>query len=576
MLTREELRSWPPSSFEVFEPLLPAADLHFTVRAAHSTIHFHSWGDSLCCLARGSTSATLLDRWTGAGAGNRAGHAPGRALALAPGDVLVFEEVRGPLTGIEADADPLHRHAVRLIRVTPGEDRIVAGAGGRPTPIVDIEWAPQDALPFPLCISAMGPAPACVLLEHVSVARGNVILADHGWTQPREHLGEVPLASSEPDCECIGQPGEVRIRAGAYRPTLGRTPLTFSAALPTDDPVRGEWTPASRLPSQDLRAALPQLRVATGAGIAWGARRDLLGSGRDDPHLVVEIDNDGIAQLRFGDGELGRQPAAGSAFSAVYRIGSGVEGNVGAGSICRLVLGSLKSVPPLTVRNPLPASGGSAAEPMAEAKLFAPHLFRKMLARAVIAEDYRVLAERHPGLQRAAAALVWTGSWYEADVAIDPLAATEAAGALLDQVWRELDCLRRIGHDLHVKWADYVPLHLELEVCVLPHFQRAQVKAALLAAFGNRTQPNGKPGFFHPDNWSFGEPVLASKLVAVAQAMPGVECATVKVLQRLFEPANHEIQRGILPLGASEIAQLDNDPDYPERGKLAIHVRGGR
>jgi hypothetical protein len=44
----------------------------------------------------------------------------------------------------------------------------------------------------------------------------------------------------------------------------------------------------------------------------------------------------------------------------------------------------------------------------------------------------------------------------------------------------------------------------------------------------------------------------------------------------LFEPPNFEIQNGILPLATSEIAQLDNDPNYPERGKLVICVLGGR
>ena len=49
----------------------------------------------------------------------------------------------------------------------------------------------------------------------------------------------------------------------------------------------------------------------------------------------------------------------------------------------------------LRVRNPLPAQGGAAAEPIAEAKLFAPAAFRKTLARAITADDYARLAERN-------------------------------------------------------------------------------------------------------------------------------------------------------------------------------------
>jgi hypothetical protein len=51
---------------------------------------------------------------------------------------------------------------------------------------------------------------------------------------------------------------------------------------------------------------------------------------------------------------------------------------------------------------------------------------------------------------------------------------------------------------------------------------------------------------------------------------------TVTQLQRLFEASNHEILNGVLPLASFEIAQLDNDPNHPERGQLQILVRGGR
>jgi hypothetical protein len=47
-------------------------------------------------------------------------------------------------------------------------------------------------------------------------------------------------------------------------------------------------------------------------------------------------------------------------------------------------------------------------------------------------------------------------------------------------------------------------------------------------------------------------------------------------LQRLFAPANREIENGLLPLGNSEIALLNNDPNHPERGQLQIVARGGR
>ena len=43
----------------------------------------------------------------------------------------------------------------------------------------------------------------------------------------------------------------------------------------------------------------------------------------------------------------------------------------------------------------------------------------------------------------------------------------------------------------------------------------------------------------------------------------------------MLEAPNHELQNGILPLRVGEIARLDNAPNFPERGKLEILVRGG-
>jgi predicted phage baseplate assembly protein len=213
---------------------------------------------------------------------------------------------------------------------------------------------------------------------------------------------------------------------------------------------------------------------------------------------------------------------------------------------------------------------------MAEVKLLAPTAFRKTLERAITADDYARLAERTGGVQRAAAGLAWTGSWYEADVAVDALGRETPDKKLLAEVTGSLRRYRRIGHDLAVMPARRVPLAITLEVCVLPGFLRGHVKAALLAIFGNRVLPDGRLGIFHPDNLTFGEGMYLSKLVATAQAVPGVESVRVTRLQRLFEDPNGELENGLLPLGPDEIAQLDDDPDFPEHGQLELVMKGGR
>jgi hypothetical protein len=161
-------------------------------------------------------------------------------------------------------------------------------------------------------------------------------------------------------------------------------------------------------------------------------------------------------------------------------------------------------------------------------------------------------------------------------VAIDPLGQAEADAALLEAVETYLYRFRRIGHDLAVRPARYLALDIVMEICVQPDFLRGHVKADLLQRFSARCLPDGTLGFFHPDALSFGQGISLSRLVAAAQAVPGVESVAVTKLERLFEGPNGEIEQGLLPIGPLEVARLDNDPNFPENGRIRFELRGGR
>ncbi|MER7106981.1 putative baseplate assembly protein [Streptomyces sp. NPDC000229] len=151
-------------SVEVFEPVVPHEPL--VLRPAHNTIRFWTWGGEVCALPEGATAATLRDAWADE-------KCQTRALALEPGDVLLIEEVRGVRSGTPGDADPAHRQAVRLTSVTPAVDRLCD------QPVLEVTWAAEDALAFPVCLTTRG-GPDCEQVQDVSVARGNVVLVDHG------------------------------------------------------------------------------------------------------------------------------------------------------------------------------------------------------------------------------------------------------------------------------------------------------------------------------------------------------------------------------------------------------------
>ena len=555
----EDLERVPRSSYEVFEPVATGAAEEFAFFAAHSEIHFYTWGGEECCLEKGATRATLLDQ-----DGKLTDGATG-ILNLKAGNFLIFEEVIGPDTANAADADPAHRHVVRLTKVEENKDELFGKH------LIDIEWALEDALPSSFCLSVRRPAPHCDLIENVSVARGNVVLADHGRTV-EETLGPVGVRTTFAECACEGSVIETNTVAETFSPALQHAPLVFA------EPVSA-LSSAKSLLSRDPLLAAPQvvLRAQNRPEAAWEARNDLLASQGEDRHFVAEIDDEGRAQLRFGDGEMGRRPDAGAHFNARYRVGNATAGNAGHDAIQYLVVRSgTLSAGNIQVRNPIAAGGGTAGESMAEAKLFAPGAVHLRRERAVAAEDYAEIAARNSRLQGAAAALGWTGSWYEARIGIDPGGTEDARPQLLNEIDADLYPYRRMGHDLAVAKARYVPLLLELVICVHPHHQRSKVFAELSKVFGTRGFGNGKTGFFHPDNLRFGGGIHLSKIIAAAVRADGVETAIVTHLHRLSQPDDAALLSGQLPMGAHEIAQLDNDPSFPENGQLILTMGGGR
>ncbi len=611
VLNADDLQKIPASAYEIFEPMSRQDILLYR---DHSEMFFYTWGDNECCLPRGTTSATLVgelvserpeqeepcdkpvDKPVDIPDDIPAKPNPDKPddedpvddpsqdlktttlavvnpttprLHLKPGDVLIFIEVLGPATDHPGDADPEHRHAVRLTAVEASIDPL------NQQPVVEITWSEEDALPFALCISTLGPPPHCDILQNVSVVCGNVILVDHGKTVV-DDLGEVPLEATIECCTAPGILADTTNIAAPYSPTLKYVPLTYSEPITED-------SPAAKTLKQDVRNSLPQLSLSanhpiTGKAI-WSPQADLLGSNADDKHLVAETDNEGRAQLRFGNGEMGQRPEAGTTFHGTYRIGNGLAGNLGRDVITHLVLRKTQlSGSEISVRNPLLACGGTAAESIAEVKHFAPHTFRKKLQRAIIADDYAAIVEREfkNKVQRAAARLHWMGSWYEMSVAVDPYGEEEADEKLLAEISQRLHRYRRMGHDLVVKSARRVPLDIEILVCVSPDYLRGHVKAALLDKFSNKQLFNGQRGFFHVDNLTFGDDIYLSQLVAIAQATEGVESVRLTKFQRLNELANQEIDNGVLPLGPFEIARLDNDPGFPENGILTLDMRGGR
>jgi hypothetical protein len=501
--------------FESMEPLV--------VRAAHNYFELYTWSDDECMLCQGATSATL--------------HRPEGAV-LKPGMVLILEEIRDPRSITEGRID--RRWAVRLIDVAELEDPLDA------TPLYEVAWTKEDALPFSFVISRRVND---VLVDNISVARGNVVLADHGLTVQDDPADPSLL------------PHQAPVDGPLYAPVLSESGLSFRAELGEDLSAASATRSLTQLPAR----AHPQVWLES-VGERWTARSDLLNSDGDAAEFIVEIDNQRRAHLRFGDNEHGRRPSRGQTFTAIFRIGNGSRGNIGAEAISAILRpgGGFRRV-----RNPLPAQGGTDPEPMEEARQFAPAAFRTQ-NRAVTLEDYAEMARRFPGVQQARAEFRWLASWYTVVLAVDRL-----GGAPLDEEFRagllaHMEQFRLAGYDLDIREPVPAPLDILVHVCLRPGASRTAVYRELQERLGS-----GPRGLFHPDRLTFGQRIYTSQILVQAAAVPGVDHARVVRFKRLREPAATELDDGFLEVSGLELPQLANDPSFPERGTIEFELEGG-
>jgi hypothetical protein len=281
----------------------------------------------------------------------------------------------------------------------------------------------------------------------------------------------------------------------------------------------------------------------------------------DEPGYVVERDADGRASVRFGS----PLPTGQVNVRATYRVGIGAAAAVPAGR-----LSMLARRPPgvREVTNPLPASGGADAESVAETRRNAPMSVRA-LGRVVSRQDYTDFARTFPGIAKASASPMAIGG--RRGVAVTVAGARGAPVPRGSALHSGLLGALRINGDplvpLEVRTYQPVPFRVGAAIRVHPDRIDADVRAAAVQALVD--------GFAF-DVRDLGQPVSASEVVALLQAVPGVLAANVRVLCRLVlgAPENEVTFRRLLradvPLagpdtGADRLLVLD-------RASLAVEV----
>ncbi|WP_298890039.1 putative baseplate assembly protein [uncultured Serinicoccus sp.] len=502
-----------------------------TLRPSRNAMPLHAWGDPDHRLEPGTTAAYVVT-------------AVGTDPGLVAGDLLVLAE--RPVGGDVSQGDPNRRHPVRLTSDPHRHDDVLEPGLW----VWELRWSVADALAGPLQVTLPGAA------QPVAVALGNIVPADDGATVARRPL--IPPT----------------VGMGAYRPRVSHpTIASIDRTYPAD-------APAAELLQPDPRAALPWLELDDGEH-TWTPRQDLLASGRLDTHLVVEPEPGGVARVRFGDGVTGRQPTRGTTFAASYRRGGGRRGNLAADRLVRHLAAPDGTDPfgglSVQVWNPLPATGGTDPEPMEDVVQLAPAAFRTQL-RAVTSPDYAVVAEQHPGVQRAVARRRWSGSWYTQAVTLDRVAAYGDGPTVAQEVAAALEVRRMAGIDVTLERPLMVALSIALTACLHRDTPHAPTEVALRRVFTSGLHEDGTPGFFHVDRFTFGQQVRLSGVVAAAMGVPGIAWVEVTAFSRATatpSAAAQTLAAGVIEAGSREVLRCDSDPSNPEHGRLELTVRGG-
>lgn len=454
---------------------------------------------------------------------------------------------------------------VRLIAVENTTD-VVLGQN-----ITRLEWEPEQATPFELDLTALE-------------IHGNLVPATAGATR----VARFTIGASKDESD---RPSAIE-RAGPD------DSIAYLFSLSGSDESELVWS------GESMDSAAPEVRLTevTQVGPVWVVapngewtwRRALLGTNSAQPDDTAFALDDGFWRrvvgyqrigkeivhrdyasgsgktIRFGDGEFGQVPDKDTIFQVTYRLGRGSRDNVAADTLTQCVLPFVKSV-----TNPLPATNGIDAEKPEQVRQLAPQAFRAVTFRAVRPEDYAEAAERLKWVQRAGAAFRWTGSWLAAYVTPDPKGAVIVTSEQRAELDNQLNRFRQAGRPAYTLDPRYATLDLEITICVAPTAYRGEVKErALEALFGERgLRP--RPGFFSPDNFTFGTPLERSRLEAVIQNVAGVRAVEEIRIRRRGWFDWRAFTEMTYKVADNEVIRVENDRLLPERGSVKLKMEGG-
>jgi hypothetical protein len=543
----------PAESRQTFDPL-------------RNRLRLHTWRHAQPALRAGSTSADVVPVIAGGG------QAEADALRdmVRNGELrhLLIAEVLNPLTGRAPGRNPRKRQLLRLRTGTTGP--VAATTVHDPltnTYMVRLHWRDEDALRFDYSFTTFCDG---VPTEDVSLFHGNLLPVYEG--RPMEAFFREPGTSLPADTP------ETKHRWFERVDRYGTGFDWVLAALPEGPLAYLPTPPGGEVPVQSTLRV--EVTVPAGATEAWDEVPSLVHSGASTEqrdHFMVETDERRRSVLRFGNGTNGRLLPFGAVVHARYQIGGGAGGNVGADQLvhARPLTGVLTGAV-VRVWNPFDVADGRDPEPAESVRRSAPEAWRARQLRAVTLADYVRRAEEVEGVARAVARYAWTGSWRTVRVIIDPVGTTQLAEELRAAVARHLEAVRLIGEDLELRAPRFVPLEIHIVVCAHREYWVEDLRFVLEQEFSDTWTSDGRPGFFHPDEWTFGQHLHRSAIEGRLHRVAGIEHVVSIRMQRFDAPTPGVADADVLEVGFDEVVLLANDPDHLERGLIRFEISGGR
>jgi predicted phage baseplate assembly protein len=278
--------------------------------------------------------------------------------------------------------------------------------------------------------------------------------------------------------------------------------------------------------------------AARAAWVRWQEVPDFFRSGPDSRHYTFDPVEGTVG---FGDGRHGRIPPPGANRIRLVRLqrGGGGAGNLAARAIDQL-LRPVEGVD--RVFNPVPAEGGTDAEPVEEALRRGPYALRHR-ERAVTAEDYvRLACAASQGVARASCSVV--DGLVQVLVIPDDGTETPYPGRyLVERVQSHLEARRVIGTRLRVTGPDYVEIAVSMKVALQPAYlaRMRDVERRIAEALRGFVHPvhggpdilarsreavaRGRPAGGGGGGWPLGRSLHVSELYYVVEQVEGVDYA---------------------------------------------------